>query len=162
MSISSITSGTMMPQDFQNIRQQQRQDFSQLAQALQDGDLTGAQKAYSDLQSLLPSNNQSGTNTNTNSGSPQNPIQSDFAALGKALSSGDLSQAQSEFSQLQTDLKNAYQNQSGIPGLGVHRGGHHHHHEAPSDTNKTTVNSTSGTSGTQSNGTTTGGLNVVA
>ena len=162
MSISSISSGTTMPQDFQTIRQQQRQDFSQLAQALQDGDLTGAQKAYADLQSLQKGN-QSGTNTNTNSGSSQNPLQADFAALGQALSSGNLSQAQSDFTQLQADLKNAYQNQAGIQGAGAHHGHHHHHAVSSSDSDSNTSGSSSSvTSPNQSNGTATGGLNVLA
>ena len=162
MSISSITPNTGSPQTWQNVFQQRRQDFNQLSQALQSGDLAGAQQAFSDLQSLQ-SNNQSGTNTNSNSSG--NPISNDWAALGQALQSGDLTQAQSDFAQLQTDIKTAFQNQSGAQGTNrAHHGHHHHHHtEASSsqDSNSTT-DSTTG-AGTGSNTTSTNGsVNVQA
>ncbi|MBZ5579990.1 MAG: hypothetical protein LAP40_25815 [Acidobacteriia bacterium] len=130
MSISNVTSANSIPQGVQNLFQQRRQDWSQLAQALQSNDLAGAQKAYADLQSLQPNNQQTATANSTSGG---NPIQSDFAALGQALTSGNLSQAQSDFAQLQSDLKSAFQNQAGSQGVGgTHRGRHHHHHSASS------------------------------
>ena len=152
MPISNISPGAGSLQTWQNVFQQRRQDFSQLAQALQSGDLTGAQKAFADLQSLQQS--QSGTNSN----SAGSPIQSDFVALGQALSSGDLSQAQSDFTQLQNDIKSAFQNQAGSRGAsGAHRGHHHHHHAAESSPDSSigtvTGNTTSSNSNGQSGGT---------
>ena len=123
MPISNVTMTPFTP-NWQNTVQQRKQDFNQLAQALQAGDLAGAQQAYANLETLLPQNQ----TTNSNA----NPIQNDFASLGKALASGNLNQAQSDFSQLQTDLKSAYQN-AGAQGIsGVHHGHHHHHHSSDS------------------------------
>jgi|SRR5215467_16089692 hypothetical protein len=161
MSISSITPNTALPQTWQNVFQQRRQDFGQLAQALQSGDLSGAQQAFSDLQSLQ-SSNQPGTNTNSNSSG--NPIANDWAALGQALSSGNLSQAQSDFAQLQTDIKSAFQNQSGAQGANrAHHGHHHHHSEVSSsqDSNGTTGSSAGSGTGPANNNSG-GGLNIVA
>ena len=101
------------------------QDFKQLASALKSGDLSGAQKAYSALQQLLPDQSQGG-----------NPVSTDFAALGKALQSGDLSTAQSAFSQLQNDLQSASQS-GGANSLTQAMKGHHHHHHASSSQSST-------------------------
>ncbi len=146
MSISSISSS--LSQGWQNVAQQRRQDFSQLSQALQSGDLAGAQRAYANLQTLQP-DGQSGSNLGSNSNA--NPIQNDFSQLGQALASGNLSQAQSAFSQLQSDIKSTFQ-QSGSTGTsGVHHG-HHHHHRATSDQDSTTTtNDTSTASDSSSN-----------
>jgi outer membrane protein assembly factor BamD (BamD/ComL family) len=75
--------------------------FKQLAESLQNGDLSGAQAAYQALQQNAPA----GANSSANSNSP-------FAALGAALQSGNLQDAQTAFSQMQA----------------AHKGGHHHHH----------------------------------
>jgi len=110
MSISALSSNLVtdlsQPQ-WQNPFKEIRQDFQQLAGALQSGDLSGAQSAYSSIQQLL----QASTNS-SNSSSPTT-IQSDFATLGQALASGSLSQAQSAFSQLQTDFQAARQSRDG-------------------------------------------------
>jgi len=156
MSISSITPNPGVSTGWQNVFQQRRQDFSQLAQALQSGDLSGAQKAYGDLMSLQQ--NQAGANPNSNGG----PIQNDFAALGQALSSGNLSQAQSVFTQLQNDIQSAFQNQSGAQGpSGTHRGHHHHHHSEASSqdsSNGTTADNTSSNTSSQTGS----GVNLIA
>jgi len=146
MSISPISciSGPAQTQG-QSRSQQIRQDFKQLANSLQSGDLGGAQQAYSALQKLLPNQAQNGQQ----SSSGGNPISSDFKALGQALQSGDLSSAQSAFSQLQNDLKS--QSQSGTASSlaqGV-RGHHHHHHHASSaqDSGTAAGSGSSGSSG---------------
>lgn len=125
MSISNITATAGLSQTWQSLFQQRKQDFSNLAQALQSGDLAGAQKAYADLQSLQQ-NSPAGSNARSNSNG--NPVQSDFAALGQALASGNLSQAQSDFSKLQSDFKSALQNTAQQIG-GAHKGHHHHRHQ---------------------------------
>jgi hypothetical protein len=110
MSISPLSTSLLSDlsaQHRQNPFQEIKQDFSQLAGALQSGDLTGAQSAYSSIQQLLQQY-QGSSNASANSTS-SNPIQNDFAALGQALESGDLTQAQSAFSQLQTDVQSARQ-----------------------------------------------------
>jgi hypothetical protein len=159
MSISSITPNTALPPTWQNVFQQRRQDFSQLAQALQSGDLAGAQQAFSDLQSLQPN---TGNGTNTNSNSSGNPIAKDWAALGQALSSGNLSQAQSDFAQLQTDIKTAYQNQSGAQGTNRAHHGHHHHHHSEVSSSQDSNNNTDSPNGSTTGTNTTGSVNLQA
>ena len=158
MSISSIGSTAGLSSAWQNTFQQRRQDFNQLAQALQSGDLSGAQKAFADLQSLQQNN--SGTNPNSNG----SPIQNDFAALGQALQSGNLSQAQSDFTQLQNDLQTAFQNQSGSQGTsGTHRGHHHHHHHSEASSQDSSGStSTDTTTSSNSNSQSGVGVNLTA
>ncbi len=75
--------------------QQRAQSFRALDQALQSGDLAGAQKAFAGIQQ-----------PGTASKAPQG-LQNDFAALSSALQSGDLSAAQKAFATLQADAKTA-------------------------------------------------------
>ena len=130
MSISALSSNLVNDlSQQQNPLRQIRQDFNQLASALQAGDLSGAQSAFSSLHQLLQGQ-QTGSNASSNGPST---IQSDFAALGQALQSGDLNQAQGAFSQLQNDIQTA-QHAAGSPGQSLTQGlqaavkGHHHHH----------------------------------
>jgi outer membrane protein assembly factor BamD (BamD/ComL family) len=105
-SISALSSNLindLSRQQRQNPFQEIKQDFNQLASALQSGDLSGAQSAYSNIQQLFQANPGASPSNATSNGS--NTVQSDFAALGQALQSGDLSQAQSAFSQLQSDVR---------------------------------------------------------
>jgi DNA-binding FadR family transcriptional regulator len=122
--------------------EQVQQDYTQLANALQSGNLTNAQAAFTALQQVLQT--QTGTNTassttsTTNSTSSQDPILNDFNALGQALSSGNLSQAQSAFAQLQSDVQAAQQStatqaQSLSQALKTAVEGHHHHHHGGGD-----------------------------
>ena len=116
MSISALSSNliTDLSQQYQqNPLQQIRKDFNQLASALQSGDLSGTQSAYSSIQQLLQDNQSSSNSTAGSNGS--STIQNDFATLGQALQSGDLSQAQSAFSQLQSDFKAASQSAQALP-----------------------------------------------
>jgi hypothetical protein len=96
-------------------------DSNQLQQALQSlqssitsGDLNGAQSAFEVLQTL----NQGLATASGNSGSSNSQISassqisSDLTALGSALSSGNLSTAQSAFTTVKNDLNN-----SGSPSL---------------------------------------------
>lgn len=91
----------------QTAQSQRASDFKALEQALNSGDLAGAQKAYSTIQQNAPDK------------SGNNPFSTDFNAVGQALSSGDLGTAQSAFAKLQQDMQ-----QSG----GVKS--HHHHHNS--------------------------------
>ena len=69
--------------------QQRKQDFDNLAKALQSNDLDAAKTAYATLTKNAPA----GAANN-----PNNPL----AQIGKALQSGDLSGAQQAFSSLRT------------------------------------------------------------
>ena len=138
LSLSSVSS-TAQPQ---NLMQEIMQDFKQLASSLQSGDLSGAQKAYSALQQLLPNQSQS----SQASTSASNPISTDFAALGKALQSGNLSSAQEAFSQLQNDLQSA-SSSSTANSLTQAMRGHHHHHRASNSESSSSSSSSGGSSG---------------
>jgi hypothetical protein len=74
--------------------------LSQIGKDLQSGNVSGAEQTFA---SLLPPGMLPGNAGNGVSG----PIATDLASLGKALSSGILSEAQSALSQLSTDLKTA-------------------------------------------------------
>jgi outer membrane protein assembly factor BamD (BamD/ComL family) len=107
-SISALSSNLITDlsrQQRQNPFQQIKQDFDQLASALQSGDLSGAQSAYSNIQQLFQANPGASPSNTTSNGS--STVQNDFATLGQALQSGDLTQAQSAFSQLQSDVRGA-------------------------------------------------------
>jgi len=150
VSISSVSSNSSLTQtDGRSLMHQWMQDFKQLASALQSGDLTGAQKAYAALQQLQQSNQPGGQSSNGQpASSSNNPLQNDFAALGQALSSGDLSTAQSAFSQLQSDMKAAFQNGASGAVQSAHHGHHHHRHvSSASDSDSSTADQTASASG---------------
>ncbi len=128
MSISGV-SNTGLPQQWNAASPQQqqwqrvlqvRQDFSQLALDLQSGDLADARKAYSDLQSLQASS-PAGVSIPTN-----------VAGLGQTLATNSLSEALTDSTLLQGDLRSALQNQPAAHG---HRG--HRHHEGSTQTGTT-------------------------
>jgi outer membrane protein assembly factor BamD (BamD/ComL family) len=113
--------------------QQVQQDYAELSSALGSGNLTSAQSAFTALEQALQTQSGSTTSTasSTTSSSSDDPIANDLTALGKALSSGDLTQAQSAFSQLQSDLNTAQQSaasQSQNSEQGQRTEGRHHHH----------------------------------
>ena len=140
MQLSSISPNTSVSQQWQSLLQR-REDFSELAQALQDGDLAGAQRAYAALQGLQQKSAASGS-----------PAQTDFASLGAALGAGNLSQAQSDFAQLKNDSTSASQN--GVSGVHKRHGRHHHTENSDSSTSTSsdsTTNWTSSTTGTSVN-----------
>ncbi|MGB8275635.1 MAG: hypothetical protein WCF16_10250 [Alphaproteobacteria bacterium] len=93
---------------------QTRNYFSQLAQSLTSGDLSGAQQAFTSLQQILQSSGQAGAQGDKNNPSGQSKIQQDLATVGQALQSGDIAGAQKAFASLQQDLQAA-------------RLAHHHH-----------------------------------
>ena len=98
MSISALSSNLitdLSQQVRQNPFQQIQQDFKQLSSALQSGNFSDAQSAYSSIQQLLLGNQSSSNSSAGSNGS--STIEKAFAALGQALQSGDLSQAQSAF-----------------------------------------------------------------
>lgn len=72
-----------------------------LGVALQNGGLAAAQKMYTSLQAQGM-----GQNLTTQTSA----IDKDFAALGKALDSGDLVSAKAAYATLRTDFQSAFQN----------------------------------------------------
>lgn len=90
--------------------QDARLDFDQLVQALQGGNLGAAQQAYSNFQqiqnSFMPSG---GAGTAGAQTSGQSAVQNDWAALGQALQSGNLAQAQNTLGRLEDDAQGVWQ-----------------------------------------------------
>jgi hypothetical protein len=158
--VSSSSSSSLNQSDWFSLINQWMQDFKQLASSLQSGDLTGAQQAFAALQQLQQ-NNQSGSQSSTvqPASSSTNPIQNDFTALSQALSSNNLSAAQSAFSQLQTDMLTAGPNSASGGVQSAHHGHHHHHHHvsSSSDSDSTTTDQTSSTGSTGSQSASTAG-----
>ncbi len=118
ISVSSLFDGSNSA-TIRSRSQQVRQDFQQLGQDLQSGNLPQAQTDFSALQRLLPSQQQGGTTTSQSTTQLSNPASQTIAQLGQDLKAGNLSAAQSDFSTLQQEL----QQQGTVSG---HR--HHHHH----------------------------------
>ena len=112
MSVSGISSTSFPNYSSQNVQRfsQFRQEFQQLGQDLQAGDLPAAQQDFAALQQL-GSQNRSGT-ARTNS------IVNDFNQLSQDLQAGDITAAQKDFAQVQQDFQN-------LASQGHHR--HHHH-----------------------------------
>lgn len=110
MSVSGISSGVGLNQpDWRSTVKQGKQDFSQLLSALQSGDMSGAQQAYSAMQQLLPGFQAAAQAGAASSGSAAAgsaaAIGTDFGALGTALGSGSLSGAQDAIAKLQLDAQ---------------------------------------------------------
>jgi hypothetical protein len=120
MSVSSTGSSNSSQNVISNNWQQRRQSFDALSQALQSGDLAGAQQAFSSLSSTFPAGI-------TND--PNSPL----AKLGQALKSGNLSAAQSAFAEMR--------------GHKGHHAHHHHHAAAAQSTDPNQINSDSSNPG---------------
>jgi len=125
MSVLGIAASSLFnlnSQSIQTQRQKVQQEFQQLGQDLQSGNLSAAQTDFSALQSLVPTNGASlatSAATSTSATSPaSNSIQQAFVQLGQDLRSGNLSAAQQDYSNVQNDAQSQ--------GAQAHH--HHHHH----------------------------------
>jgi outer membrane protein assembly factor BamD (BamD/ComL family) len=144
----------------ENPVQQVQQDYSELASALQTGDLTGAQSAFVALQQALQSQSGPSSAATSSSTNSNDPIANDLNALGQALSSGNLTQAQSAFSTLQTDIQAAQQSGAGTSqtqkSTQVQKGEErrHHHHGGGGSSSESSSSTTSAANGYTSSSTT--------
>ena len=109
----------------QNRAQQIQQEFQQLGEDLQSGNLSAAQSDFTTLQQLVP---QSNTTSSTQS---SNPLAQAFNQLGQDLQSGNLSAAQQDYANIQQDM----QNQTGQ----TQGQGHHHHHHGGGDSQTSSI-----------------------
>ena len=145
MSISGVSNSSTTQAAWQAMIQQQKQTFSQLSSALQNGDLAGAQQAFASLQNSSgqgqTSNANTTSSTNSSNSSSGNAITNDFQALSTALQSGNIKDAQSAFAQLQTDMK-------------AKKGGHHHHHHGGAGSSNTSTAGATSTNTTTTSSTT--------
>jgi outer membrane protein assembly factor BamD (BamD/ComL family) len=121
MSVAGITSSLLNyeTQSTQNSKQQMKQEFQQLGQDLESGNLSAAQSDFTTLEQLIPQN------SSTSSTQSNNPIAQAFQQLAQDLQSGNLSGAQQDYTTLQQDFQ-SQASQSGTSPNAVH--GHHHHH----------------------------------
>jgi hypothetical protein len=115
MSIAGISSNLLLNSlsPKQASLQQFRDEFQQLGQDLQAGNLTAAQADYAQLQQIEQQKNSSASQSNIT-----NSVSQLFDQLGKDLASGNVSSAQDDFN----DIMKAVQSS----GPSVHH--HHHHH----------------------------------
>lgn len=123
---------------YQNPFQLIKQDFEQLAGALQSGDLSQAQTAYSNIQELLEAN--SGYANGNAGAAGHNTLETELGTLGQALESGT-----------QTSQNSA---NGTSPPVQRHHHHHHHHGGGSSSTSSSGATSTNGSSATAANSTT--------
>lgn len=114
MSVAGITSTIFdsSNQTVQNNMQQFKQEFQQLGEDLQSGNLSAAQSDFVTLQQLGPKGLSDPTIQSSN------PLSQAFSKLSQDLSSGNVSGAQQDYGKIQQ----AFQNQA------ARTKGHHGHH----------------------------------
>ena len=113
MSVAGILSSSLASystQSAQSQKQKFQQEFQQLGQDLQSGNLTAAQ---SDFATLTQYTSQS---TASSSSQSTNPIAQEMTQLGKDIQSGNTSAAQQDYTTIQQDMQS---HASHV---------HHHHH----------------------------------
>jgi outer membrane protein assembly factor BamD (BamD/ComL family) len=113
MSVSGISSQSSIPyntQQTQNQRTQMQQEFQQLGQDLQSGNLSAAQSDFSALQQITQT-------SSTNASQSNNTISQEFNQLAQDLKSGNLSAAQGDYTKLQQNLQSRTE---------AHHSHHHH------------------------------------
>ncbi len=119
MSVAGILSSaafSLGAQVFQSRMQKSKQEFQQLGQDLQSGNLTAAQADFAALQKMQPQPPVSSTSQGGNS------VSQDFNQLSTDLKAGDTTAAQKDLTQLQKDIQTQPLTT------------HHHHHHASGDT----------------------------
>jgi len=115
MSVAGISSSNLfnINDSRRSVESEMKQEFAQLGQDLQSGNLSAAQQDFATIQQDMQSNAvQSGGHRHHHHGG-ENAISSLFSQLGQALQSGDLSTAQQVFSTMQQDFQQAGQSTSG-------------------------------------------------
>lgn len=133
MSVTGISSSSYLqtynPVTAQNKLQQFQQEFQQLGQDLQSGNLSQAQSDFATLQQNAPAGSPFSASSSTaasSSSANSNLISQAFSQLAQDLQSGNLTGAQSDFAAIQQDAQ-----QGSAQGAQGHH--HHHHHvEQPS------------------------------
>jgi hypothetical protein len=106
-----------------------RQSFAQLVNALQSGNLTAAQSAFSAFSTQV--------------GQGSGPIAQAISQIGDALQSGDLGKAQQALASLQQQVQAS-------KGAHHHHGGHHHHVDNDDKSKSATAPASTTTDPTQS------------
>ena len=136
MTINGISSAqTPYPSAATN-NKNRNDDFAAILQAVQAGDMSGAQAAFQTFQKDFPNlTNQQNTVTSSSQ------IGKDMDALQSALNSGDKAAAQTALDSLKQDMKSVH---------GRGHGHHHHHQDEGTTATSQTTSANSTTSGQQS------------
>jgi hypothetical protein len=148
MSVSGISSSSFFYYDSQNVQnrmQEFQQDFQQLGQDLQSGNLTAAQTDMADIQQLEPTNSSSTSSTSTastssTSTSSASSISQTFNQLSQDLKSGNLTAAQQDYDTIQQDFQSMETQAT--------QGHHHHHHHGSESSDSSSSSSGSGSGST--------------
>jgi len=115
--------------------EQIKEEFQQLGQDLQSGNLTQAQSDYATLSQNFPGASQTGaaaatttaaTTANTST-TGNGTVAQQFAQLGQDLQSGKLQAAQQDYTNLQQTAQQGGAQNGVQQAGGHHRHGHHHH-----------------------------------
>jgi len=106
MTVSGVCASTNNYQStVQSHFKQRQQDFQNLADALQAGNLQGAQQAFAALQQDRSSSPRVAGVTGTSQAGQSSPIRQDIQTLQSALQANDLAGAQKAFTTFQQDLQ---------------------------------------------------------
>jgi outer membrane protein assembly factor BamD (BamD/ComL family) len=124
--VLGVAGSTLLNYLTQTNRRQFHQEFSQLGQDLQAGNLSAAQSDFAALQQDMPQN--------STNGASQNPIGQTVSQLAQDLKSGNLSAAQQDYTTIQQD----FQSQSAAR-QAMH-GHHHHEHNNVSNSESSALN----------------------
>ena len=122
MSIAGILSSSFSNYNIQNVQsrmQQFEQEFQQLGQDLQSGNVSGAQSDFATLQQSAPQASSSSQSAS--------PIAQAFNQLATDLEAGNTTAAQQDYSTIQQDFQNQ--------GAQMHHHHHHHHGGGGSQSN---------------------------
>jgi outer membrane protein assembly factor BamD (BamD/ComL family) len=103
MSITGILSSNLFnTQSAQTAAQKLKQEFQQLGQDLQAGNLSAAQSDFAALQQNAPQTSAAASSTSAQTG---NPLTQAFQQLAQDLKAGKLTAAQQDYSTIQQDFK---------------------------------------------------------
>ena len=106
MAVSGVCTSTNNDQStVQSNFKQRQQDFQNLADALQAGNLQGAQQAFAALQKDRSSSSSVAGVTGTSQAGQSSPMRQDMQALQSALQANDLPGAQKALTTFQQDLQ---------------------------------------------------------
>jgi hypothetical protein len=130
MSVAGISSSNLfnINDSRESVQSEMRQEFAQLGQDLQSGNLSAAQSDFATLTQLGP---QSTSSSSSSTAASTSPMAQAFAQLSKDLQSGNLSAAQQDFATIQQDMQSN----------AVQSGGHRHHHHGGGESGQSTISS---------------------
>jgi len=130
MSVAGISSSNLfnINDSRESVQSEMKQEFAQLGQDLQSGNLSAAQSDFATLTQMEP---QSTSSSSSSSAASESPIAQAFAQLSKDLQSGNLSAAQQDFATIQQDMQSN----------AVQSGGHRHHHHGGGESGQSTISS---------------------